>query len=64
MLLSPKKHLITLYNLFIKFSFKDLTNITRLNGMIRFWTANFNSGLFDKPTGNDVGFYCYRLNLS
>lgn len=34
MLLSPKKHLITLNNLFIKSLFKDLPNVTRLNGII------------------------------
>ena len=51
--LNPKKHLITLNNFFIiKFLFKDLPNITRLNG------------LFDKPTGNDDGFNYYRVNLS
>ena len=34
MLLGPKKNLIKLNNLLIEFLFKDLRNITRLNGMI------------------------------
>lgn len=53
MLLSPKEHLITLNNLL---KFKRFTKHTAFEWydyvQVVFWTANFNNGLFDKPTGN------------